>query len=252
MRSVFGFLKVIAVGGLFAIPSGVYAQEKIKVLADGPLRPALVNIGEAFRRYSGHEVEFAFGSSPLLHRKVSDGEAADVLITQPNLIDELVKAGKVVSGEHPVIGRAGIGLAVRPDLPVPNISTSEALKRTVLNADSLAYTELASGLYFATLMDRLGVAAQVKGKTARYPSSAAVFEHVLKGRANDIGVGVITLIIATKSLKLVGPLPPEVQDYIVYAAAPLSSAKSPEAAKAFISFLTTPAAKAVFAATGVE
>jgi molybdate transport system substrate-binding protein len=241
---------VWALGVMTAQPS-VHAQEKIKVLSDGPLRPALIQIGEAFRRDTGHQVEFTFGTSPVVHKKVADGEAADVLIIQPNFIEELVKGGKVVGGEHPVIGRVGFGLTTRAEAPAPAITTTEALKQALLAADSIVFNNVASGNYFAKVLDRLNIADTVKTKVIRV-DPPVVFERILQGTGNDIGVGTITQIIATKGLKLVGPLPAEIQSHIVYAAAPMTSAKSPQAAKAFISFLTTSAAKAAFAATGVE
>ena len=85
--------------------SAVAGAAEVKVLSDGPLEPALVGIAEAFCRDSGHEVKFVFGLSPVIHKRMVDGEAADVVIIQPDFIDELVKAGKVAAGEHPVIGR---------------------------------------------------------------------------------------------------------------------------------------------------
>jgi molybdate transport system substrate-binding protein len=251
MRKVFGLLEVIAILGLLAIQPAARAQERIKVLSDGPLRPALVNIGEAFRRDSGYQVEFTFGTSPAIHKKVAEGELADVLIIQPNFIDELVKAGKVVAEEHPVIGRVGFGLAIRADAPTWDISTTEMLRKALLSADSLIFNNVASGNYFAKVLEHLGIAEAVKAKVIRI-DPAAVFEHVMQGKGNDMGVGTITLIIATKGLRLVGPLPPEVQSYIVYTAAPMTSAQSLEAGKAFIRFLKSPAAKAAFTATGVE
>ena len=251
MKKVLCVLAIIAVTALIAVPPEVYAQGQIKVLSDGPLRPALVQIGEAFQRESGHQVAFTFGTSPVIDKKVADGEVADVLIIQPHFVDELVKAGKVVAGEHPVIGRVGFGLAARADVPARDITTTEAFKQALLSADALIFNNVASGNYFAQVLARLNIAETVKAKTIRV-DPAAVFERVLQGQGNDLGVGTITLIHATKGLRLIGPLPPEVQSYIVYTAAPMTSAASPQAASAFIGYLASPAAKAAFAATGVE
>jgi molybdate transport system substrate-binding protein len=245
---------VVAVACALAIAtdqSSVHAQEKVTVLSDGPLRPALIEIGEAFRRETGNQVEFVFATSPVVHKKVADGEIADVLIIQPNFVAELVKAGKVVPGEHPVVGRVGFGLAVRADAPARSISTTEAFKRILLDADSLIFNNVASGNYFAKVLERLGIAEAVKPKVIRLDPSA-VNDRLLRGKGNDIGVGVIPLITTTKGLRLLGPLPPEVQSYIAYAAAPMASSTSPQAGKAFINFLTSPTATAVLAAHGVE
>lgn len=165
-----------------------------------------------------------------------------------------MKGGKLVAEGRAAIGRVGVGLAVRADAPVPDISTPEALKETVVRADSLVYNEASTGIYFATLLERLGVAGEVKGKTTRYPDGAAVFEHLRRGKGNEIGVGAITEIIVytKKGLKLVGPLPAEIQNYTTYTAALMAGAKSPEVARAFIRFLTSPPAKAAFAAAGID
>ena len=245
MKKVFHVLAVFCALGITTGQTSAYAQEKIRVLGDGPLRPALIEIGEAFRRESGNQVEFVFGTSPVVHKKVVDGEIADVLIIQPNFVAELVMAGKVVPGEHPVVGRVGFGLAVRADKPARDISTTEAFKQTLSNADSLIFNNVASGNYFAKVLERLGISEAVKAEVVRL-DPLAVYDRVLQGKGNDIGVGVIPLINTAKGLRLLGRLPAEIQSYIVYAAAPMTSSTSPRAGRAFIYFLASPGAKAAF------
>jgi molybdate transport system substrate-binding protein len=150
--------------GLMTFQSPAHAQGKVKVMSDGPLRPALEQIAEAFRRESGNQVEFVFDPSPVVHKKVADGETADVLIIQPNLVTELVKPGRVAPGEHPIVGRVGFGLAVRADAPARDASTTEAFKQTLVNADSLIFNNVASGNYFVKVLERLGIAEAVKAK----------------------------------------------------------------------------------------
>jgi len=251
MKRTLSVLATVLFAALMAMQPEARAQGKIKVMSDGPLQPALLQIGEAFRRETGHQVEFVFGTSPVVHKKVVDGEPADVLIIQPNFIAELAKSGKVVPGEHPVVGRVGFGLAVRSDAPARDISTTEAFKQTLLSADSLIFNNVASGNYFAKVLERLNIAEALKAKIVR-TDPAAVYERVIQGKGNVIGVGTIPLINVTKGLRLLGPLPGEVQSYIVYAAAPMVSATSPQAAEVFIGFLASPAAKSAFAANGVE
>ena len=251
MKKVLRAFVILGFAALLGVSTEAQSQGKIKVLSDGPLQPALVPIAEAFRRDSGHQVEFVFGTSPVVHKKVADGETADVLIIQPSFVAELLKSGKVVPGDHPVIGRVGFGLAARADAPARDITTVEAFRHVVLNADALIFNNVASGNYFATVLERLNIAEPVKAKVVRLPP-AVVFERVIQGKGNDIGVGTIPLINATKGLRLIGPLPAEVQSYIVYVAAPMSGAPSPEAGRAFIAFLGSPAAKSLFAANGVD
>ncbi len=251
MKRLSWVLTVVCTLGLITFQSPARAQEKIKVMSDGPLRPAFEQITEAFRRETGNQLEFVFGTSPVIHKKVAGGEAADVLVIQPNFVAELVKAGKVVPGEHPVVGRVGFGLAVRADAPAHDVSTIGAFKQTLVNADSLIFNNVASGNYFAKVLERLDIAEAVKAKVIRL-DPFAVNDRLIQGKGDDIGVGVIPLINTTKGLRLLGPLPAEIQSYIVYVAAPMTSSTSPQAGKAFINFLASPAAKAAFGANGVE
>lgn len=244
-------LGALTIASLFAYQLEARAQEKVKVMSDGPLRPAFEQLADTFRRETGNRLEFVFGTSPVVHKKVADGESADVVVIQPNFIAELVKAGKVVPGSHPLIGRVGFGLAVRANAPARDIATTEAFKQVLVSADSVIFNNVASGNYFAKVLERLGVDETVKPKVVRL-EPFAVFDRVLQGTGNDIGVGVIPLISTTRGLRLLGPLPPEVQSHIVYAAALMTSAASPQGGKAFISFLTSPTAKEVLAANGVD
>lgn len=226
-------------------------QAKLKIMSDGPLQPALVEIAKTFHRESGACAELVFGTSPIIRAKVARGEVADVLIIQPNFIAELVGFGRVVPGEHPVIARVGLGLMVRSDAPVADVSTLDSFKAAILNAESLTFNDVASGNYFAELLQRLGIDESVKKKIVRV-ESAMVFERIKQGNRNDIGVATIPLINATNGLRLIGPLPAELQSYINYSAALMTSATSPQAGSGFISFLASPAAKVALAKTGIE
>jgi molybdate transport system substrate-binding protein len=236
---------------IFACLSQTAYSAEVKVLSDGPLEPALTQIVEAFGRESGHTLKLEFGLSPVIHKRITDGEVGDVVIVQPNFIDDLVKDGKVVPGEHPVIGRVGIGLFMRADAIAPAIPTTVALKEALLSADALVFSNVAGGNYFATVLERLGISETVKAKVAR-GSPADVLVRTVQGKGNDIGVGAMTLILADKRLRLVGPLPDDLQSYLVYAAAMMSSATSPEAGKNFIRFLASPASQAALAAAGAN
>ena len=219
-------------------------------MSDGPLQPALTNIGKAFHRESGRYVEFVFGTSPVIHKKAVSGESADVLIIQPTFISDLLRLNRVVPGEYPALARTGLGLMARSDAPPFDVSTADSFKQTILNAKSLAFNDVASGNYFADLLERLGIAKTVETKVVRV-ESALVFERVKQGQS-EIGVATIPLISAAKGLRLIGPLPEEFQSYIQYAAALMNSATSPQAGLDFIRFLRTPASKLAFAKTCVE
>ncbi len=228
------------------------ALSKLKVLADTPLRSALTEICEAFRRDNGHQVDFVFGPSPIILKKVADGEEADVLIIQPDHAEDLIKAGKVVRGEHPVICRVGLGLAARAAAPPQSIVTVEALRQVLLKADTLVFITVVSGNQFAAVLERLNIAEAVKAKVVRLPARPRIYDKIIQGKGNDIAAGVIPIIKETKGVRLIGPLPAELQSYQVYAAAPMIAAASPVVAKRLIAYLTSSAAKASFSANGVE
>ncbi len=235
---------------LLAGPGHPHAAE-IKVLSDSPLAPALGRIADAFHRDSGHEVKFVFGLSPVIHKRVSDGETGDILIIQPNFINELIAAGKIVAGQYPTIARVGIGLFARADATAPDVSTVAAFKQALLEADALIFSNVAAGNYFATVLERLGIAEAVKSKITR-ASPPDVVARIVEGKGKDIGVMVVSMIIADKRLKLIGALPSEFQNYLVYAAAPMVNSQSPEAAREFIRFLALPQSEKEFVAAGVN
>jgi molybdate transport system substrate-binding protein len=252
MRRAVFCLTSIGFAAMLAVSTHVSSQGRLKVLADTPLRPALMEIGEAFRRDSGVQPDFLVDSSPAILKKVADGEAADVLIVQPEHVTVLTNSGKVVTEEHPVIGRVGLGLAARADAPPQSISTVEALREVLLNADTVLFNTVVSGDQFAAVLERLNLADAVRAKVVRLPPGPAIYDRVMEGRGNDIAAGVIPIINETKGVRLIGPLPAEVQMYQVYAAARMTAAGSPEAAKRFVAFLISPAAKASFSANGVQ
>jgi molybdate transport system substrate-binding protein len=243
-------LIAVGIAALISVPRIAHPAE-VKVLSDSPLEPALTQTADAFRRESGHTVKFGFGLSPIIHKRVIDGEVADVVIIQPNFIDELVKAGKLVPGERPVVGRVGIGLFVRADVGAPNISTSVALKLALLSSDALVFNNVASGNYFATVLERLEISEAMKSKVIR-ASPVDVSTRIVQGKGNDIGVGTVPLILMDKRLKLVGPLPDDLQSYLVYVAAIMTNAESPDAGKAFIRFLASPDARTTFSKAGAN
>ena len=231
----------MCIAPLLGISSGACAAD-IKVLCDGPLRPALTQVAQAFERDSGHQMKVEFGLSPIIHKKVIDGEPADVIIIQPNFIEELVTAGKLAAVEHPIIARIGIGLMVRAGTDAPDVSTGDLLKQALLVADSIVFSNVAGGNAFAKVLERLGIAETVKDKVTR-TTPADVITRILQSKGRDIGVGATTLIRADERLKLAGPLPGGLQSYLVYAAASTIAGQHSEPAKTLIRFLASPAAK---------
>lgn len=253
MRSAVLALASVGLAAMLAVPMPAQSQGRLRVFADTPLRPALLEIGDAFRRgANGQQAEFLFDSSPVILEKLAAGETADVLIVQPDHIADLMKSGIVVRGEHPVIGRVGLGLAMRADALPQSIATEALLREVLLKADTLLFNTVVSGDQFAAVLERLNLTEAVRSKVVRLPPGPAIYDRVIRGKGNDIAAGVISLIKETKGVRLIGPLPAGLQRYQVYVAAPMTAAPSPDAAKSFAAFLTGPAAKASFSTHGVE
>jgi molybdate transport system substrate-binding protein len=251
MRKIRAACTIMAALAMPLLTSVAHAAD-IKVLSDGPLRSALSQIAERFQRESEHKVHLTFGAGPALKGRIAAGESAELLITAATDTEELTKQGKLSPEGQAVVARVAIGLAIREGVPVPDISSVDALKETLLRADSVVLTNLTSGAHFLKVAERLGIAEDVKSKSTQLPSGPAVFDELLKRNGRDIGIGAITQIMEyePKGLRLVGPLPAPVQFVTTFTAAVPAGAKAAEAAREFIRFLQKPESKAVFAAAG--
>jgi molybdate transport system substrate-binding protein len=227
---------------------------EIEVFSAGAVAPGLARLIETFRRETGHQVRLTVAVPAVLRQRVEAGETPDVLIAPPAVVEPLVQAGKIVADTPPAVGRVGVGVTVRQDAPAPDVSSAAALRDALLAADRLVYNRASTGTYFERVVTRLGIGEQVAAKTVRYPDGTSVLEHVAKGTGREIGIGAISEIreYEAKGLRLVGPLPAELQNYTTYVAGVLTGSRSPEAARALVRFVTSPPAKAAFAATGVE
>lgn len=222
-----------------------------KILSSNGVAGILRELGPAFERSSEQRLAIDFDAATILKQKIQDGAAFDVAILTAVIADDLIKAGKLVAGTRADIARSGVGVAVRAGSPKPDIGTTEALKRALLHARSVAYTtQGASGQYFAGLLDKLGIADPVKAR-AKTMRSGVIGELVAKGEA-ELAVQQISELVTVSGIELVGPLPPELQTYTMFAAAVGASAKEPEAANALIKFLTAPEALPVIKAKGME
>lgn len=229
-------------------------SHEINILSAGAIEPGLIAAVAAFREESGRDARITWATTPAIRKRVGDGEAADVVIVPPEAVDDFAKDGKVVSEDRVYIGRVGVGVAVREGAPAPDISTVDAFKNAVLDAESVVFTRASSGLYVEGLFKKMGIFDQIQAKTTRFANGPAMMEHLIQGKGREIGHGAIIeiLLFSSKGLKFVGPLPPEIQHYTTYVAVPMTAAPDADGAKAFLRFLATPAAKAIFAAYGID
>jgi molybdate transport system substrate-binding protein len=207
-----------------------------------------------FEQATGHKVVLDNGTVGQLTKRVEGGEAFDVLVLSPKGIEDFVSKGKIAAGSSAGLAKVGVGVMVKEGAPVPDISSVEAFKQALRNAKSVGYIDPASGgssgIYVAGLLDKLGIASEVKPK-AKLQKGGHVSDLVLSGEA-EIGIHQISEIVGQKGVHMVGPLPPPIQNYTTYAAGVSSAAKDPAAARAFIQVLTGSAAAAVLKSKGME
>ncbi len=229
---------------------GAHAAE-IKVWTARAIATVLAEVGPQFERATGHKLTVSSDLSAPFVRRAHAGEPFDIMITGSAALDGLIKDGKIVADTRTDIARSGIGVAVRAGASKPDISSVEAFKRALIGAKSIAYLkDVGSGIYVARLLERLGIAEAIRSKVTR-PESDIVSELVAKGEV-ELGVIVITQILTTPGVELVGPLPPEIQSYVAFTAGISANSKSPEAARHLIKFLTGPIATPVITAQGME
>jgi molybdate transport system substrate-binding protein len=228
---------------------------ELKVISGGAFKQVLNALAAQYQTETGNAVDITYRTVGQHVKLIKDGEEAfDVAVLTPDAIDGLARDGKVVAGSRADLAKVGVGVVVKAGTPLPDISTVEAFKRTLLAAKSVAYIDPAaggsSGIYVGTLLQRLGIANEVNAK-AKLIHGGAVADHVANGEA-EIGVHQISEILAVPGVALVGPLPAEIQNFTVYAAGIGTAAKDSAAAAALVKFLTGPHALPIIKAKGME
>jgi molybdate transport system substrate-binding protein len=250
IRVVFGLIG-LALGAAPAVASAA----EIKVLATIAVQSVLEDLAPKFEKASGHKLSMTFGLGVPLAKRVQDGEAADLLVGPRGSIDGLIKAGRLEPGSDTTLARSSVGVAVRKGAPKPDISTPEALKRTLLAAKSVSYSNPAfggaSGVHFGKVIERLGIAEEMKAKT-KFPPEGGFTARLLTTGEAELAVQQIGELISVADVELVGPLPGELQSVTTFAAAIPSAARQPEAARALIKYLQSPEAMAVMKSKGLD
>jgi molybdate transport system substrate-binding protein len=244
---------LIAIVFALACVSATQAAE-VKVLTAGAMKAVVLELVPQFEKETGHKAVVDNDTAGGLAKRIEGGEVFDVAVITPGALNDLAKKGKVVADSRVNVARVGVGVVLKEGAPLPDIGTVEAFKRALLAAKSVAYIDPASGgssgIYLAGLFDKLGIAAEIKPK-AKLKQGGYVAELIANGEA-ELGLHQISEILPVKGVKLVGPLPPEIQNYTTYAVAVGTDAKQPDAARALIKLLTGPAAESVLKARGME
>jgi molybdate transport system substrate-binding protein len=226
----------------------------LKILSAGAVKPGLTKVIDAFHHDTGRDVTVSFATAPAILKHVVAGDTVDVVIAPPRVLDELVKSGKCAPREVVTLGRIGVGVMVRDGVSLPQIATVDEFKKALLDAESVVYNRASTGIYLETLFDRLGIAAEIKAKSTRYPDFRAVLDHVSKGKSREIGLGATTVIIENEKVgvKFAGPLPEEIQNYTAYAAAATGGSDTRELAQQLMRYLSCPAARSLLSAAGIQ
>ena len=241
---------VIAVAAGLLIPSLAHAAE-IKLLASTAIKDAYLELIPSFEKATGHKVHGAWSSTPDIQKRIAGGEAADLVILGNSGTEELIKQGKLVAGSRAAFAKSGIGVAVRAGAPKPDISSADAVKKSLLAAKSVAYSAGASGIYLVSMFQKLGISDQVKSKTAAVKPGEPVGEVVARGDA-EIGFQQVSELIPVKGIQYLGPLPAELQNITVFSGGIHSGAKEADAAAALAKFLTAPDAIPTIKKHGLE
>src|SRR5436190_11123515 len=256
-RNILSVSATIVLGlALFGITAGSRAgAADIRLLAASALHPAIDALIPDFEKSSGHKITVAYGTAGAVADRVQKGEAADIVTSSVPMIDRLQAQGKVMAGDRVIIAKVGVGAFVRKGAAKPDISSADAFKRWMLAARSIAYPDPAgggaSGIYVASLLERLGIAGEMKPKTKLLPPTEVLYGSVASGDV-EIGFNQISEILAQPTVELAGPLPSAIQNYTQFAPGIVTSNNQADAARALVTFLSSPAAHTVLKAKGFE
>ena len=253
MAMKFAVALLAAIWLTFAGMAGATAAE-IKVLTAGAFKQVVLALVPEFEKQSGHKVVVDNGTAGQLKKRIEGGEAFDVAVITPAVVDELTTQGKLVPGSRVNLASVGVGVVVKEGAPKPDVGTVDAFKRALLAAKSVAYIDPASGgssgIYIDKLLEKLGIADQIRPK-AKLKKGGHVADLIVSGEA-ELGLHQISEIVPVKGAVLVGPLPKEIQNTTTYAAGLSASAKDKSAAEALIKAFSGPAAAAVLKSKGMQ
>jgi molybdate transport system substrate-binding protein len=246
------WIKIAAAGCMGAMMATATATAaEINVIASTAMREVLEELGPMFERATGHKVTVTFLSGAVLPVRLKEGARADLVVTTPETVDDLVKAGKVVPGSAREFVRSAAGVAVRAGARKPDVSTPEALKAALLAAKTIGYSQGPSGVHFVSVITKLGIAEEVKAKGVVPPLGTRVGTLIAEGKA-EIGVQQITELLLIPGIDFVGPLPKELQATIVYATAMPTTATEKAGAAALVKFISSEPALPVIKKLGLD
>ena len=243
-------LAISMLGGFVLLPIAGLEAAELKVIAGGSMTASLNELGPQFERASGHKLIIHFDSTPNIITRVTSGTPFDLAVVPVDVFKDSAAKAHFATGPTIDVARVGYGIVVRAGAPKPDISTSDALKKTLLDAQSIAFVPAsAAGAYVLKTFDRLGIGEAMKAKIKGQAAPGQIAPAVANGEA-ELGVFLTNVLIAP-GVELAGLFPPEFQQELVFTSAVAADTKEAEAAKAFIDYLTAPAAAAVIKTKGM-
>lgn len=230
----------------------VARADDITVLCSNGLKAVVEDLAPAFERETRHKVTVKYGLAAALKQRIEGGEPFDVAFVTPGVMDDLITGGKIAADTRATIARVGLAIAVKAGARKRDVSTVDAFKRALLEANGIAYArEGASGVAFAALVQRLGIADQLKARSKPTVTGEEVGEAVVKG-VSEFGILPVSEILPIKGVEMLAPFPADAQSYIVMVGGASAASKHSATARAFVKYLMAPAALPVIKKTGME
>ncbi len=225
----------------------------MKLISSVGVRPAIEELIPQFEKATGNKVEILFGTAAQMKGKVDAGESFDLVLLNPPQVDDIIAKGKGVAETRAPVARAGMGFAIRPDAPMPDISSDEKLKAWLLTVKTFATGNPAAGgfgsVYFDRLVERLGIADYTRART-KWSAPGEFAKPVGKGEA-EVGVGLVSEIVAVKNVRTVPLMEKDPASFVGFAGVVGTGAKEADAARALLKFLTSSEGQSVFRAKGM-
>ena len=251
MTRTVGALVTLAIGMMAQAASGA----EIKVYSTIGVKSALEDLAPEFEKATGNKLNITWGLISAFTKRAQEGDVPDVLVVSRASIDSLTKDGKIAAGSDATLAKSVFAIAVKRGAPKPDISSADALKTALLAARAVGYTDPAaggaSGVHFAKVLERLGIAADIKAKSKFPPPAGFVGTLLISGEV-DIAIQSKPELASTEGVEIVGPLPGDLGSTTVFAAGVGASSPNSEAGKALVKFLSSPEAQAAFTAHGFD
>lgn len=248
-------IRLTAIAALLLAQAAMTTAVEIKVYSTVGVKSVLEELIPKFEKATGNKLDVTWSTGALLTKRLQAGEQADALILIKNNVETLSKEGKIVLGTDILFAQSIFAVGVKAGAPKPDISTPDALKKTLLAAKGVSYSDPASGgasgVYIAKQIDQMGIADQLKDKT-KYPPSGGFSSTLLANGEADIAIQSKPELLTVPGVEVVGPLPGDMAFTVVYAAGVQSGAPNADAAKALVKFLMSPEAQAAFKAKGFD